>query len=252
MDARPADARYHRAAHYLLCLGCLCAILLIVVALVRYPGNAATMNGYRILGAVSLLVLLASGAWVFWRGRRATDADTPIVLRMGIVGGFFLGLLWVIEIGFNNFVPPDISTGAARGVVDNVFWAIIAVGILGLSVMGAYRTRRVWSGVRVGLWSGFVSGLVACLMGLFLVVVWMRLLLRDPLAISEWAALGASNGAPDMATYLAYETMAGAIGHLTVLGVAMGLLLGIIGSLVGYGVALLKQRAPWAGGRAAS
>ena len=102
------------------------------------------------------------------------------------------------------------------------------------------------------MWSGFVSGLVACLMGLLLVVVWMRLLLRDPLAISEWAALGASNGAPDMATYLAYETMTGAIGHLTVLGVAMGLLLGLIGSLVEYGAALLKQRAPWAGGRAAS
>jgi len=131
-------------------------------------------------------------------------------------------------------------------------WAIIAIGILGLSVMGAYRTRRVWPGIRVGVWSGFVSGLVACLMGLLLVVVWMRLLLRDPLAISEWAALGASNGAPDMATYLAYETMTGAIGHLTVLGMAMGLLLGLIGSLVGWGMALLTRRAPRAGRRVTS
>jgi len=138
----PADAQYYRAAQYLLCLGCLCAILLIVVALVRYPGNAATMNGYRLLGAVSLLILLGSGGWTLWRGWCAADTDTPIMLRLGIMGGFFLGLLWVIEIGFNNFVPPDISTGAARGVVDNVFWAIIAVGILGLSVLGAYRTRR--------------------------------------------------------------------------------------------------------------
>lgn len=252
MDVHPADARPHRVLQGLLCLGCLCAMLLIVVALVRYPGNAATMNGYRLLGAVSLLILLGSGGWTLWRGWRAADIDMSLVLRLGIIGGFILGLLWVIEISFNNFVPPDISTGAARGIVDNVFWAIIAIGILGLSAMGAYRTRRVWPGIRIGAWSGFVSGLVACLMGLLLVVIWMRFLLRDPLAISEWDALGAANGAPDMATYLAYETMTGAIGHLTVLGVAMGVLLGLIGSLIGWGAAWLKRRAPWAGGRTAS
>ena len=43
--------------------------------------------------------------------------------------------------------------------------------------------------------SGLVSGLVACLMGLLLIVVWMRFLVRDPLMISEFAERGPADGA---------------------------------------------------------
>jgi len=93
MDTHPADMQEHRIVRGALLGGCLCAMLLVVVTLVRYPGNAATMNGYRLLGAVSLLILLGSAGWTLWRGWRAADADTPIVLRLGIIGGFVLGLL---------------------------------------------------------------------------------------------------------------------------------------------------------------
>ena len=38
---------------------------------------------------------------------------------------------------------------------------------------------------------------------------------------------------PDMASYFAYQTFAGAIMHLIILGIIMGLLLGILGGLTG-------------------
>jgi hypothetical protein len=90
---------------------------------------------------------------------------------------------------------------------------------------------------------GLVSGLLACLTGLLLVATGMRLLTRDPLLIAEYAARGPASGAPDLATYVAYETLAGALGHLLVLGLAMGALLGALGGLLGRGLAAARPRA---------
>jgi hypothetical protein len=47
-----------------------------------------------------------------------------------------------------------------------------------------------------------------------------------------------------MAAYFAYETLTGAFGHLVVLGIAMGGLLGIVGSVIGKGVRATRN---WAG-----
>jgi len=78
-----------------------------------------------------------------------------------------------------------------------------------------------------------VSGLVACVMGLVVVVFWLDRVLTDPFSIQEWAERGPTSGAPNMATYFAYQTMGGSILHLLVLGIAMGVLLGGIGGGVG-------------------
>jgi hypothetical protein len=69
----------------------------------------------------------------------------------------------------------------------------------------------------------------------------MRFLLRDPINIEEYATR--ASGAPSfgMASYFAYETMAGALAHLFVLGIVMGLLLGLLGGLMGQ---LLAQLHP--------
>jgi hypothetical protein len=44
-----------------------------------------------------------------------------------------------------------------------------------------------------------ISGLIACGMGLMLVVFWMRFLLRDPLNIQEYATRGADVHSPGIA-----------------------------------------------------
>lgn len=110
---------------------------------------------------------------------------------------------------------------------------MIALAILIQAFLVAYRTRRFVRGVQAGFWSGTVSGLVACLMGLVLVVVLLQLVINDPVSMQEWNELGNTSGASDVATYFAYETLAGAFLHLVVLGVIMGTLLGIIGGGLG-------------------
>jgi len=109
--------------------------------------------------------------------------------------------------------------------------------------MSAFRARRVTAGVRAGFWSGLVSGLISCLTGLLLVVVFMGLLLRDPLSIREWAERGTASGAPDAATYRAYETMTGALaGHLILQGIVAGTVLGALGGIIGKVLAAVRAR----------
>ena len=63
----------------------------------------------------------------------------------------------------------------------------------------------------------------------------MPLLLHDPLNQAEWAMRGPTSDAPSMAVYFAYQTLAGALLHLIVLGALMGVMLGPIGGMLGKG-----------------
>jgi len=81
-------------------------------------------------------------------------------------------------------------------------------------------------------------------MALSLVLFGMRFLLRDPINISEYATRASGAPTVGMAAYFAYETMAGALGHLFVLGVIMGLLLGCLGGIIGRFLAQLRRPHP--------
>jgi hypothetical protein len=73
------------------------------------------------------------------------------------------------------------------------------------------------------------SGLGAALGGALLLALFRTSVENDPLMRDEWRRLGAGVGLP---AYVARETMAGVGGHLWVLGIAQGALLGLIASLV--------------------
>lgn len=242
MSVISATTQGNRLARFGLPAGFIIAAALVVVILVRYPGNSRMAVEYKSLGAVAIAIFLGLGIWVALRAVRSTTRpDVAAARRLGSRGGVALGILWVIEISFNNFVPPDISTPAARGIVDNSIWALIAASMVLLAATNTYSTRRFIAGVRAGFWSGLVSGLMACLMGLLLIVFWLQFVLRDPLSVQEWAERHTASGAPDMATYFAYETLSGALLHLVVLGIIMGVLMGLIGGGIGNGVAALRR-----------
>jgi hypothetical protein len=183
--------------------------------------------------AIGILILFLGGPPAF-----AQEPDKTVGIWIGIV----TGLLWVAEISFNNFVDPLISTGHARFYVDNGIWALIVLVILATAIKSAFNAGKIAAGVRVGLWSGLISGIIACLLGLSLILFWMKFLLRDPLNISEYAFR--AKGAPEsrMAAYFAYETMAGSLGHLFALGIGMGLILGLLGGLVGGAFAKMARK----------
>jgi hypothetical protein len=204
-------------------------MLLVSIVALRYNYNALSVieSGAGFL----VLVAVAGALWLYPKriSQRAHSSERNSLLLFGIA----LGLLWVIEISINNFIAPPLP---ARDIMDNTFWAVIAFSILVSSIIHAYKNNSLKRGIEVGIWSGFISGLLACCMGLIVIVFGMHFILRDPLNIAEWAGRGASITAPTMAAYFAFETLAGAFGHLIILGVVMGGLLGVMGGSVGKGV----------------
>ncbi len=219
------DLTRHRPVYALLGVLLLSAILIPVIAL-TYTYDAFSLEAAGAGFAVVLAALAA--AWLITRAARR--AETPAALDKTTRLGLLLGLLWMIEIGVNNALAPP---QPARDLTDDVFWALVALGILIVSVGAAYRSGRLKDGVAAGAWSGFVSGAVACVTALALIVFGMRLLLSDPVNLAEWSSRAKGSAAPTMASYFAYETLAGALLHLVALGVGMGLVLGLIGGILG-------------------
>jgi len=204
------------------------ALLIGIVALrYSYSSSSAIESG---AGLIVLLALAASlGLYRNRPSRYMNSAERNGVLFFGMI----LGLLWIVEISINNFIAPPLP---GRDIVDNIFWAIIALSILAFSIIRAYQKDSLVHGIEVGMWNGLVSGLMACCMALTMIVFGMRFILQDPLNVSEWMGRGAGVTAPNMAAYFAFETLAGALGHLTLLGFIMGSLLGVMGGSVGKGI----------------
>jgi len=61
----------------------------------------------------------------------------------------------------------------------------------------------------------------------------MKYILMDPLNLKEWTDIKATENSPGIDVFFAYQTVAGAIMHLFILGALMGLFLGIIGGILG-------------------
>jgi len=155
--------------------------------------------------------------------------------KRNLNAGLYFGLIWTVEISMNNFIQPRLPL---RDYLDNIFWGIIAVLIVYVSYKDAVDTKKVNAGIKAGFFSGFGSGIVACLTALLLICFGMQLLLKDPVNIAEWVDMKGITNYPDMATYFAYQTFAGAIMHLIILGIFMGVLLGLIGGLIAKLVSL--------------
>jgi hypothetical protein len=150
--------------------------------------------------------------------------------KQNLLAGLYFGLLWTIEISMNNFIQPKLPL---RDYLDNIFWGIIAVLILYVSYKDAFNEKKIIAGIKAGFFSGFASGIIACITALALICFGMKLLLKDAVNIAEWTDMKNQTPYPNMASYFAYQTFAGAILHLVLLGIIMGLLLGIIGGLLG-------------------
>jgi hypothetical protein len=218
------------------------ALLIVTITCMALVLAAAWTYNYSPLTTaeswVGLVLLLGTAAlWRAW-GRRADRFGHLAWIPSAIRLGWILGLLWVVEIGINNYVAPPLPL---RDIIDNAFWAVIALGILAAAIRFGFRTDRIAAGIAVGAWSGLVSGLLACLMALQVIVFGMQFLTHDPLNVAEWAERGSGSGAPTMAAYFAYQTLAGAFLHLTVLGVGMGGLLGVVGGIIGKGIRLVGR-----------
>jgi hypothetical protein len=158
------------------------------------------------------------------------DKHTDDYQNRNIRLGLIIGLLWSIEISVNNFIRPGLPL---RDIIDDAFWALVALLILIASFREGYKSGKFMEGLKSGFWTGLASGAVACLSALLLIVFGMKFILLDPLNIREWADIKGSAGTNGMNIYFAYQSFAGAVMHLYILGIIMGLLLGCIGGFAG-------------------
>jgi len=203
----------------------------------------ALLYAYNTLSVVEtclgFLLVLAIAVFLWFYRRGSSRRSNSSRIHRAIWIGFILGLLWVVEISINNFIAPPLP---ARDIIDNVFWAAIALAIFIFASICAYQTDSIVRGIEAGAWSGLASGSVACGMALSVIVFGMRYVTQDPLNVVEWAERASASIAPSMAAYFAFETFAGAFGHLVVLGIVMGGLLGMMGGAMGKGT---QRTARW-------
>jgi hypothetical protein len=201
------------------------SVVLVLVVYFQYPAWEWSLRVEAGACLISLIILIGLILLIKKFENELSDKS-----KKNLTAGFYFGLIWTIEISMNNIIQPGLPL---RDHLDNIFWGIIAVLILYVSFKDAFSTKKIVAGIKAGFFSGFASGIVACLTALILICFGMKLLLKDPVNISEWSDMKGKTNYPDMASYFAYQTFAGAIMHLIILGIIMGLLLGIIGGLTG-------------------
>jgi hypothetical protein len=204
-----------------------CASLALVTVIGLVYGYDSRSRAEALAGFIILIVALG----VLWFSSSRPVSFTKNVWNERAAGyGIAIGLLWLVEICINNLAAPRLPY---RDWIDNVFWATVALCILVLAAASAYQANSIRRGILTGLWSGFASGMLACWTALMLVVFGMHFILSDPLNVAEWSLRGAGNPAASMAAYFAFETFAGAMMHLIILGIVMGAFLGVAGGLTG-------------------
>jgi hypothetical protein len=194
--------------------------------------------GSEAIGCWFSVILISIGVTYLWKRR---DTIINKSQRRNVSFGLCLGLLWTIEISINNFLRPGLPS---RDIIDNLFWAVIVLLIIIAAARDTYQSDKIINGVKSGFWTSLASGAVASLTALLIIVFGMKYVLLDPLNQKEWSDIEATVNSPGMAVYFAYETFAGAIMHLFILGAVLGLVLGFLGGLSGKLLRTFKKQLP--------
>lgn len=196
---------------------CIC-VLTVAYSILRYPGIVA------LPAAPKFLPLFLAG--VVWYGLAAVRWTQPttredfVVLHYGARWGIVIGLAWTVEAVAGDVFAPR-SPGSSIGIL-----AAIVAGILPVvaGATGASVTGRIWTGARVGFWTGVVSGLIA-----FVAVAMVGYAVpHDQDSLSE---LGSSYSAGDIATSRIADYLAGGVSRLFIVGALFCTAAGAFGGL---------------------
>ena len=125
--------------------------------------------------------------------------------------------------------------------------AVCVTGICGL--LAAYRTGRISAALRVGVWSGLLSGGIVFVTGRGTVILFHDALMRDPSNIHEFART--PHRAPteaELSSFIYWDMLGGALNHLWI-GPFLGLTVGGIGAILGKLLLLSDRQARTSPGR---
>ncbi len=205
--------------------------LLLGYGLIKYRGML-TFSRQGLLFAGLLLVLVVAFVVYVLVSRDVADGfgrDEIWAQQQGVTFGLLAGLFWIGEIVADNIVATPMRL---IGIICIV--GVLVVTFLG-GVYGAWHTKTFRFGLRIGLWSGMLSSLVAWIIVMFLTYILMERLQHYPQYIQGFA----HSGDPDIMTYLVKNAIFASAAHL-VFGPLLGLALGALGALLGK--ALVRAR----------
>ena len=152
-----------------------------------------------------------------------------VIVKQGCIFGLLMGALFMVLSLFGNVIPVP---SALEHIIDWVFAPfVLGLALLTLSVSG-YRTSRVTGHLRAAFLTGLLTAVfVFFLFGLSFVIidmVFFDVVRQQPEKIFNFAR----SGYTDMRAYLFDSTVRGAI-VMTLVGGALGAILGSVGALVG-------------------
>ncbi len=163
---------------------------------------------------------------------------TAMERKLSTIFGLLIGIMWMGEILLGNLAGTAVF-GNLRHVHPRVYamagW--FALGAVGLSMIGglvaAYLTGRISAALRVGVWSGLLSGAIAFVTLMTIVILFHAALMKDPSNIHEFART--AHRAPteaELSKLLYWDALGGALNHLWI-GPLLGLTVGCIGAMSG-------------------
>jgi hypothetical protein len=200
------------------------SVLVMACSIYRYPSIMLGAGSWGI-GVLFLMGLLwYSVAAIRWT-RPKTDDDL-MVLSRGAKWGIVIGLAWTVEVlGGNVFSPHQF--GSTVGLFAAIVAAVLPVTA---GAAGTESTGRISTGLRIGFWSGVVSGLMTFLVlaGVGYLVVYIP---GFP-GLETPKNAGAAITGKELAAYNVGDYLAGGISHLFLIGAIYCSAAGAFGSLL--------------------
>lgn len=152
--------------------------------------------------------------------------------------GLLIGGMWVGEVLLGNLGGTSVL-GNVRDLHPHVYGIALlcAIGAVIVTAVGgavaAYRTFSIASALRVGIWSGMISGAIAAVACMGITVLFHDAMMTDPSNIHEFArsALRPPTQA-ELSAFLYWDAVGGAFNHLWI-GPLLGIMIGGPGAVLG-------------------
>jgi hypothetical protein len=158
--------------------------------------------------------------------------------RLSILFGLLIGAMWIGEVLLGNLGGTSVF-GYLRDVHPRVFalapafaLAAVIVTLFG-GMLAAYQLNSIPAALRVGVWSGLLSGGIALLTLLAVTFLFHNAMMGDPANIHEFARSAHHLPAQaELSRFLYIDALGGGLNHLWI-GPLLGVTVGAVGAVFG-------------------
>ena len=168
--------------------------------------------------------------------------------RLAIIFGLLIGAMWMGEVLLGNLAGTSVL-GNLRDFHPSIYalapllaWGAVAVTAMG-GLVAAYRTGSIGVALRVGLWSGLISGAITLAVGMSLVLFFHDAMMKDPSNIHEFAR--SAHRVPseaELSRFLYWDMLGGGLNHMWI-GPLLGVTVGGIAAVGGKHLRRSDERA---------